>query len=52
MAIFSKSKSVRYAFFRGYATVVLASRRGANMSKILVFEPFAKLRNGWFQVGL
>ena len=52
MAIFSKGIPMRYAFFRGYDMVVLASRRSANMSKKMVFEPFAKSEKGGFKVGL
>ena len=52
MAIFSKGSPIRYAFFRGYELVVLGSRRSANMSKKMVFEPIAKSEKGGFKVGL
>ena len=52
MAIFSKGSPIRYAFFRGYELVVLGSRRSANMSKSLSFEPIAKSEKGGFKVGL
>ena len=52
MAIFSKGRTARYAFFRGYELVVLGSRRSANVSKKMVFEPFAKSEKGVLKVGL
>ena len=52
VAIFSKSSPIRYAFFRGYELVVLGSRRSANVSKKMVFEPFAKSEKGVLKVGL
>ena len=52
VAIFSKSSPFRYVFFRGYELVVLGSRRSANMSKSLSFEPIAKSEKGVLKVGL
>ena len=51
-AIFSKGSPIRHVFFRGYELVVLGSRRSANVSKKMVFEPFAKSEKGVLKVGL
>ena len=52
MAFFSKGSPARHAFFRGYELVVLGSRRSANVSKSLSFEPIAKSEKGVLKVGL
>ena len=43
---------LQFGNFRGYELVVLGSRRSANMSKKLSFEPIAKSEKGVFKVGL